>query len=211
MADQPFVVGLTGGIGSGKSSVAALLRERGVSVVDADQVARQVVEPGQPALAAIAEHFGAQLLLADGGLDRAALRQIIFTDPAAKQWLEQLTHPLIGTELSRQLAAAPPPYAVLESPLLLETEQHQRCDVIVVVDVTPAQQLARAAQRDGNSEAQIQRIIDAQLPRPARLARADYVVDNSASPAALAGQVEQLHQSLCAASAQTYKESRENP
>lgn len=211
MADQPFIVGLTGGIGSGKSSVAALLRERGVSVVDADQVARQVVQPGQPALAAIADHFGAQLLLADGGLDRAALRQIIFTDSDAKKWLEQLTHPLIGAELSRQLASAPPPYAVLESPLLLETDQHQRCAAIVVVDVTPAQQLTRAAHRDGNSEAQIQRIIDSQLPRPARLARADYIVDNSASPAALADQVELLHQRLCAAaSAQQNREKREN-
>lgn len=202
MANQPMVVGLTGGIGSGKSSVAALLREHGIHVIDADQVARQVVEPGQPALAAIADRFGAALLMADGALNRAALREIIFTDPVAKRWLEQLTHPLIGAELSRQLGAAPPPYTVLESPLLLETEQHQRCDVIVVVDVTPAQQLARAAQRDANSTEQIQRIIDAQLPRSERLARADHTVDNSGSPAALPEQVKQLHRALCAAASQ---------
>lgn len=208
MDRTPFIVGLTGGIGSGKSTVAEQLRNYGITVVDADQVARQVVAVGQPALDAIADHFGPELLLDNGALNRAALRDIIFQQPAAKQWLEQLTHPLIGAELSRQLAAAAPPYCVLESPLLLETDQHQRCHLVVVVDSDPHQQLARAALRDGNSRAQIQRIIDAQLPRSERLARADLVVDNSAGAAELALRVEQLHQQLSARSRAAKQENR---
>lgn len=199
MVKKPLLVGLTGGIGSGKSSVARQLRGYGICVIDADQVARQVVAPGEPALIAIAEHFGNHLIATDGNLDRAALREIIFRDAAAKTWLEQLTHPLIGQELKRQLALANSDYAVLESPLLLESQQHQLCQLIVVVDVTEQQQLQRAAQRDGNSSEQIQRIIDAQLPRDKRLERADYVIDNSASEAVRETAVEQLHRELSAA------------
>lgn len=197
MAKHTPIVGLTGGIGSGKSSVAKQLRSYGVTVVDADQVARQIVAPGQPALTAIADYFGQQLLLENGSLNRPALREIIFRDSAAKQWLEALTHPLIGAELNRQLSAAAPPYAVLESPLLLESDQHQRCDLIVVVDVSPRQQCDRAGLRDGNSPEQIQRIIDAQLPRQKRLERADIVLDNSGTTEQLKLRVAQLHQQLC--------------
>lgn len=207
VAKKTPIIGLTGGIGSGKSSVAEQLRSYAVTVVDADQVARQIVAPGQPALAAISDHFGSQLLLEDGSLNRPALRDIIFRDKAAKQWLEALTHPLIGDQLSLQLSAAAPPYAVLESPLLLESDQHQRCDLIVVVDVSEAQQRDRAGLRDGNSAAQIQRIIDAQLPRLQRLERADIVIDNSGSAAQLRQRVAQLHQQLCQYSNASFAEN----
>ena len=199
MDRNPLLVGLTGGIGSGKSSVAKQLRGYGICVIDADQVARQVVAPGEPALIAIAEHFGNHLICADGRLDRAALREIVFRDNIAKVWLEQLTHPLISQELKRQLALASSDYAVLESPLLLESQQYKLCQLIVVVDLTEQQQLQRAAQRDSNSSEQIQRIIDAQLPRDKRLERADYVIDNSGSEAARLIAVEELHRKLSAA------------
>ena len=199
MDRNPLLVGLTGGIGSGKSSVAKQLRGYGICVIDADQVARQVVAPGEPALIAIAEHFGNHLICADGSLDRAALREIVFRDNMAKVWLEQLTHPLIGQELKRQLALASSDYAVLESPLLLESQQYKLCQLIIVVDLTEQQQLQRAAQRDSNSSEQIQRIIDAQLPRDKRLERADYVIDNSGSEAVRRTAVEELHRKLSAA------------
>ncbi|MFW2421930.1 MAG: dephospho-CoA kinase [Porticoccaceae bacterium] len=199
MDRNPLLVGLTGGIGSGKSSVAKQLRGYGICVIDADQVARQVVAPGEPALIAIAEHFGNHLICADGSLDRAALREIVFRDNIAKVWLEQLTHPLISQELKRQLALASSDYAVLESPLLLESQQYKLCQLIVVVDLTEQQQLQRAAQRDNNSSEQIQRIIDAQLPRDKRLERADYVIDNSGSEAVRRTAVEELHRKLSAA------------
>src|SRR5690554_3474537 len=123
-----FIVGLTGGIGCGKSVVAERFQHLGITVVNADIASRKVVEPGMPALSAIARHFGGDILLADGNLDRAALRARIFADPAAKLWLEQLLHPLIGEWIQRQLAVASGPYVILESPLLLETSQHRRVD-----------------------------------------------------------------------------------
>jgi len=191
--DTLFIIGLTGGIGSGKSAVARCFEQLGIVVVNADVASRKVVEPGMPALAAIAGHFGADILLADGQLDRAALRQRIFSDPAAKTWLEQLLHPLIGAWIWQQLKAAPGPYAVLESPLLLETTQHQRVDRVLVVDVPEAVQIARATARDSNSEAQIRAIMASQMPRAERLARADDVVDNSGNLEQLQQQVDILH------------------
>ena len=188
-----FVVGLTGGIGSGKSAVARCFERLGITVINADIASRKVVEPGMPALAAIAERFGDTILLPDGQLDRAALRQRIFTDPAAKTWLEQLLHPLIRIWIQDQLAAAPGPYVVLESPLLLETSQHQRMSRVLVVDVPEAVQIARATARDANSEEQIRAIMASQMPRAERLARADDVVDNSGSLGQLQQQIDVLH------------------
>lgn len=192
-SDSRFIVGLTGGIGSGKSAVARCFEQLGIVVVDADIAARKVVEPGTPALAAITEHFGADMLLSDGQLDRAALRQRIFSDGAAKTWLEQLLHPLISTWIWQQLEAASSPYAVLESPLLLETTQHQRVNRVLVVDVPEAVQIARATARDSNSEDQIRAIMANQMPRAERLARADDVIDNSGSLEQLQQQVAILH------------------
>lgn len=188
-----YIVGLTGGIGSGKSAVAARFRALGIRVVDADQAARAVVEPGTPALAAIAEHFGAGVIQADGTLDRAALRRLVFDDAAERRWLEQLLHPRIGEWLQARLAEAPGPYAILESPLLFEGTQHRMVQRTLLVDVPEEIQVARAAARDGNSPEQIRAIMAAQLSREARRARADDCIDNSGPPEALDAQVAALH------------------
>lgn len=189
-----MIIGITGGIGSGKSAVTDRFAQLGITVVDADLAARVVVEPGRPALLAIAEHFGADILQGDGVLDRAALRRIVFADPAQRQWLEQLTHPLIGEEIRAQLAASRSPYTILSSPLLLESSsQRDLAELVVVVDVPEAVQLARTMDRDANDEAQVRRIMAAQLPRDERLALADIVVDNSGSLEALDDIVGELH------------------
>jgi len=188
-----LVVGLTGGIGSGKSAVSRCFERRGITVVDADLVARQVVEPGGAALAAIADHFGSEILQPDGTLDRAALRRRVFADAGERRWLERLTHPLIGQEIQRQLAAAGSPYTILSSPLLLETSQRELVDCVVVVDVPEEVQVARTAARDDNSEEQVRRIMAAQLPRTRRLERADIVIDNAGSLEALEETVAELH------------------
>ena len=188
-----LIVGVTGGIGSGKSEVTRRLEARGITVVDADIVARIIVEPGGSALAAIAEHFGPGIIMADGTLDRAGLRQRVFADDGERQWLERLTHALIGQEIQRQLQAADSPYSVLSSPLLLETLQKDLVDLVVVVDVPEAVQLQRASQRDANSEEQIRRIMAAQMPREKRLELADIVIDNSQPLAELDAIVEELH------------------
>ena len=193
-----YIIGLTGGIGSGKSAVAAQFRALGIRVVDADQAARAVVEPGTPALAAIAEHFGAEVIQADGSLDRAALRRRVFDDAGERRWLEQLLHPRIGEWLGTQLRAAPGPYAILESPLLFESSQHRMVRRTLLVDVPEEVQVARAASRDGNSAEQIRAIMAAQMSRAERRARADDCIDNSGPPEALAAQVAALHRTYVA-------------
>ncbi|MBM70309.1 MAG: dephospho-CoA kinase [Haliea sp.] len=189
-----LIIGITGGIGSGKTAVTDRFARQGITVVDADLAARIVVEPGTPALAAIARRYGSELLQGDGSLDRAALRRIVFADPAERKWLEQLTHPLIGEEIQRQLAASRSPYTLLSSPLLLESAtQRDLATLVVVVDVPEAMQLARTVQRDNNDEDQVKRIMAAQLPRQQRLAGADIVIDNSGSLEALDAVVAELH------------------
>lgn len=190
--------GLTGGIGSGKSAAADCFAALGVPVLDADQVARDLVQPGEPALARIAEHFGKQLLQPDGQLDRTQLRRIIFAQPDEKQWLEALLHPLIRQRIVTWLDAAEAPYVLLVSPLLLESGQDQLVEGIIVVDVDEQTQLARASQRDGVDPEQIRRIIHSQMPRRQRLAHADRVLDNRGDLAALEKQVQQLHRQLLA-------------
>ena len=165
----------------------------GITVVDADLAARLVVEPGRPALAAIAARFGEDILLPDGALDRAALRQKVFADEQERLWLEQLTHPLIGQEILQQLQAATSPYAILASPLLLETSQKELVDLVVVVDVPEEVQLSRTMARDSNDEAQVRRIMAAQISREKRLEGADIVIDNSGSLEELDEVVEELH------------------
>ncbi|MEQ9394997.1 dephospho-CoA kinase [Haliea sp.] len=189
-----LIIGITGGIGSGKSAVTDRFAQRNITVVDADQAARVVVEPGRPALEAIVAHFGGDILQANGSLDRAALRGIVFADPAQRQWLEQLTHPLIGEEIRTQLAASRSPYTILSSPLLLESSsQRELAELVVVVDVPEEVQLARTMDRDANDEALVRRIMAAQLPREERLALADIVVDNSGPLEALDDIVAELH------------------
>lgn len=188
-----MIVGITGGIGSGKSAVTDRFEALGVTVVDADLAARVIVEPGRPALDAIADHFGEHLLLADGNLDRAALRKLVFADEEQRKWLEQLTHPLIGQEILDQLAASTSPYTLLSSPLLLETSQKDLADLLVVVDVPEEVQLERTMARDDNDEAQVRRIMAAQMAREERLSRADIVIDNCRSLDALDDVVAELH------------------
>ena len=196
-----FVVGITGGIGSGKSAVTDHLETLGITVVDADKVARVVVEPGTSGLAAIAEHFGADILLADGGLDRAALRKIVFDNPDERKVLEGITHPRIRDEITRQLSEASSPYVVLSSPLLLESGQNTFADYVVVVDVPEEVQLRRTMARDDNSEALVKQIMAAQLDRQTRLSRADTSITNDASLTELYERVETLHEDLLARAA----------
>ncbi len=194
--NKPFCVGITGGIGSGKTALTDRLAARGITIVDADLTARAVVEKGQPALETIAEHFGPDMLLDDGSLDRATLRKVVFADPAERAWLEGLTHPLIGARIQGDLEAADSPYVVLSSPLLLEGKQKDLVDYIVVVDVPEATQLARTTRRDNNSEALVRSIMAAQLAREDRLNQADWVVDNSGDLADLDRAAADLHDQL---------------
>lgn len=188
-----YIVGLTGGIGSGKTAVSDCFSALGITVVDADVCARIVVEPGKPALQSIIEHFGTQVLGSDGALDRARLRQIIFADELARKWLETLLHPLIFEEMWAQLQSAESPYAILVSPLLVEAGQSILCQRILVVDVPEEIQLQRAVARDTNSAAQIKAIMAAQTNREKRVAAADDVLLNDGDLASLSQAVKKLH------------------
>ena len=194
-------VGITGGIGSGKSALTQRLETYGITVVDADIVARIVVEPGQPALAEIAERFGDNILQADGGLNRPALRKIVFEDSQARLDLERITHPRIRDEIARQLSEATSPYVVLSSPLLLESGQNQFAAFVVVVDVPEAVQLERTMARDNNDATLVKQIMAAQLRRTDRIARADKVVDNSGTLNDLHAAADALHAQLLALTA----------
>lgn len=194
MMQTPWLVGLTGGIGSGKSAAAACFAVHGIHVVDADDAARWVVEPGQPGLEGLIERFGSGILQPDGCLDRAALRQQIFSDPQQRLWVEQLLHPLIRQAIADNLAGARSDYALLVSPLLIERGQYRQVRRVLVVDVPEALQLQRVLQRDGGSEAQARAILQAQLSRDERLRYADDVIDNTGSLQALEARVLQLHQ-----------------
>lgn len=191
-------VGITGGIGSGKTALTDWLAKKGIVVVDADLASRVIVAPGQPALAEIAETFGAEFIQADGELDRAALRALVFTDDSKRQQLEAITHPRIREELARQMNAADSAYVVLSSPLLLESGQSAMVDLSVVVDVPEDTQIERTMARDDNSQALVEGIMAAQLDRDTRIARADIVIDNSGTLDALYERGEVLHQTLLA-------------
>jgi|SRR5690554_3200066 len=193
MSDRKLIIGLTGGIGSGKSAAAAIFAEAGVTVVDDDVLARQVVEPGTPALQQIASHFGPQILQADGWLDRAALRRTIFSDPVSKRWLEGLLHPLIRRLRSEALQGATSPYAVLVSPLLLESGSNPLVDRVLVIDVPEQLQIARTVARDQSSSKQISAIMATQLSRSERLAFADDVIVNDGDLTQLRDAVLTLH------------------
>ena len=173
-------MGLTGGIGSGKSTVASVFKRLGVKVVDADQASRAVVEPESETLKTIIDHFKGETLLVDGQLNRSALRDIIFNNPEHKAWLEGLLHPLINGWISQQLEQpTTSPYVILESPLLFETNQYKMINTSLLVDVSPEQQIARASQRDRVNKSQIQAIIDTQMSREQKVELADFIFDNS--------------------------------
>ena len=173
-----YVVAITGGIGSGKTTVANQFAALGIEVVDADLIAREVVAPGTPALAAIVNHFGAEMLTEQGLLDRRALRERIFSDPAAKFWLNALLHPIIRSEMLRQCAAVSSPYCLLVVPLLVENRLTELADRVLVIDVDEATQIERTCRRDGVSREQAQAILASQANRSERLAMADDVLDN---------------------------------
>ena len=173
-----YVVAITGGIGSGKTTIANQFAALGIEVVDADLIAREVVAPGTPALAAIVNHFGAEMLTEQGLLDRRALRERIFSDPAAKFWLNALLHPIIRSEMLRQCAAVSSPYCLLVVPLLVENRLTELADRVLVIDVDEATQIERTCRRDGVSREQAQAILASQANRSERLAMADDVLDN---------------------------------
>ena len=191
--DNVARIALTGGIASGKSTVAKLFQALGARLVDTDQVAREVVAPGTPALAAIAQRFGADIIDGLGQLDRARLRRIVFDDAIARRDLEAIMHPAIRTETLRQCREAGGPYQLVAIPLLVETDGAADYDRVLLVDVSPATQLARLMPRDGMTHAEATRMIAAQATREARRAAAHDIIDNNGDVAALAPQVEALH------------------
>ena len=192
-----YIVGLTGGIGSGKSTIANLFALLDVPIIDADVVAREVVQKGSPLLIKIVEHFGQHILDKQGNLDRTALRQIVFHSEQETKWLNQLLHPAIRAEMLRQLEAVSAPYVLWVVPLLIENKLSEFCDRVLVVDVLPDIQLERAIKRDESKAETIQNIIAAQVDRQTRLNYADDVIENNLpleeNAINLAHQVAKLH------------------
>jgi dephospho-CoA kinase len=188
-----YTVGLTGGIASGKSTVADLFQALGVPVIDADLIARELVEPGRPALAEIAAAFGTDILTARGALDRPRLRELVFADPKRRRRLEAILHPRVRVEMEARRAALVTPYCILSVPLLLESGQHDMVQRILVVDAPRAVQIRRIQARNGLSRAQAEAIIDAQLSRAERLGAADDTILNTGSLDDLKRRVRELH------------------
>jgi dephospho-CoA kinase len=198
-----YVVAITGGIGSGKTTIANQFAALGIEVVDADLIAREVVAPGTPALAAIVNHFGTEMLTEQGLLDRRALRERIFSDPAAKSWLNALLHPIIRSEMLRQCAAVSSPYCLLVVPLLVENRLTGLADRVLVIDVDEATQIERTCRRDGVSREQAQAILASQASRSERLAMADDVLDNqSGTTETIRARILALHETYLAFASQ---------
>ena len=189
----PFTVGLTGGIGSGKSTIARLFSQLGAEVVDADRIARELVAAGSPALEEIAAHFGPQILTAGGELDRAALRDRVFRDPRQKQWLEEALHPRVREEIRRRLTASRADYVILEVPLLLESGHYDFVNRVLVVDVPEDIQVERTARRDAAPPESVRRIMAAQMGRGERLGHADDVLNNTLPLEQVKEEVKRLH------------------
>ena len=189
-----MIIGLTGGIGSGKTAVSDIFEELGIGIVDADLASRVVVEKGRPSLEEIAKHFGQGILTEAGELDRAKLREIIFNSDEEKNWLESLLHPVIAKQIQEELKASSSPYTILVSPLLLETNQKDFCNKVLVVDVPVETQIERTLKRDDVSLDQVQSIIKAQISRDKRLELADEVIVNDKNLEDLQLAVSKLHQ-----------------
>lgn len=201
-----ILVGLTGGIACGKSTVSAMLAERGAIVVDADRVSRAVVEPGSPGLAAVIEAFGPEYRAADGSLKRAALGRLVFQDPSARQRLNAILHPRMATVTAERIAAAlasAPPMVVYDAALLIEMGQADRFRPLVVVQVTPETQMQRLRARDGLTEAEARARIASQMPVAEKVAQADHVIDNGGSRAETQAQVDALFAQLTGAGEQS--------
>jgi dephospho-CoA kinase len=190
---HPLVVGLTGGIGSGKSTVSAIFESLGVPVIDADLLAHQLVEPGQAALDEIREIFGERCITAGGHLDRTFIRQRVFSNSDEKQKLESILHPRIRNRIVAWIAGLESPYCIVVIPLLLETGQTDLVDRVLVVDTPENEQLTRVAARDGLSHNAVLAIMDSQADRETRLAAADDIIENSSDIASLESRVRNLH------------------
>lgn len=189
-----FVVGLTGGIGSGKTTVANLFAAEGITLVDADIVARDVVAPGSNGLKAIVAHFGVDILTPEGSLDRAKLRQRIFSHDAERKWLNQLLHPMIRQEMQKQVENATSPYVIMVVPLLFENGLDRLVNRTLVVDIPPDLQISRTVKRDNVDASQVNNIINSQCSRSEKLARADDIIDNQGEISTLKREVLALHQ-----------------
>jgi dephospho-CoA kinase len=189
-----LVIGLTGGIGSGKSTVAELFQEQGIEIIDADLISRELVEPGQPALSAIVEHFGDNIIDQHGLLKRSVLRELVFNDKNERDWLEQLLHPLIAERLQYLITHCKTAYCILMSPLLMETGQKDMVDRILVIDVSRETQIERTVKRDISSRETIEAIVESQIDRDKRLELADDVLNNDKEIELLTDEVKNLHQ-----------------
>lgn len=192
----PFIIGLTGGIATGKSTVSKLFADKGITIVDADLIARDMVKPHSVALAKIVEKYGKKILLDDHSLNRSALREIVFSDSSAKDWLNNLLHPLIRQEILKQLNEATSVYVILDAPLLFENGLDKLCQQTVLVDISEQLQLERACLRDGVNVKQIKNIIKSQMSSLEKKQKADHVIDNSGSVKQSQDQVDDLHKYL---------------
>ncbi len=191
---QKLVVGLTGGIGSGKSTVSALFAKLGADIIDTDLIARDLVKPGTACLEKIMEHFGKSCVDKEGKLRRDVLRKKIFSNPAEKQWLENLLHPLIREQMRNRIQVSEAPYIIAVIPLLFETGPNDMLRQILVVDTDTQSQIQRVVARDTISEQQAQQIINSQVSRETRLQGADNVIDNTGGEDKLKAQVQKLHE-----------------
>jgi len=193
---QKLIIGLTGGIGSGKTAVSDRFKAFGIHIVDADIAARTVVEPNKAAWHDIKDFFGPEILLADQTLNRAWLRQQVFADSEKRKALETFTHPRIRDEIIRDLASSTSAYTILVSPLLIESGQFKLVEKVIIIDVPEAVQIERTCSRDNNDIEQVKRIISAQLPRQQRLSHGDWIIDNNEPLETLTSRIESLHQEL---------------
>jgi len=194
--ERPIIVGLTGGIGSGISLASDTLQSFGIDIIDADVIAREVVAPGSEGLERIQEKYGPDILTSKGTLDRAKLREIVFADPNETEWLNNLLHPMIRSEMLHQVAIATSPYCILAVPLLFENKLDALCDLTLVIDVSEEQQLVRASQRDDVDIANIKRIMAQQLAARERNKKADIIVDNNGTKTQTIKQIKQFHEEM---------------
>lgn len=193
---KKLIIGLTGGIGSGKTAVSDRFKALGIHIVDADIAARTIVKPNKAAWHDIKDFFGPEVLLADQTLNRAWLRQQVFADSEKRKTLETFTHPRIRDEIIRDLASSTSAYTILVSPLLIESGQFKLVEKVIIIDVPEAVQIERTCSRDNNDIEQVKRIISAQLPREQRLTHGDWIIDNSEPLETLTSRIESLHQEL---------------
>lgn len=188
------VIALTGGIGSGKSTIASLFAERGVPIIDADIIARELTQPKTSVFSAIIEHFGKSVVLKDGSLNRTQLRELVFANLAERRWLENLLHPLIRKQIEESIKKITAPYCIVVIPLLFENQPYFFINRILVIDTSEKNQMERVAARDHSDPALVKKILQSQVSREVRLAGADDVIVNNGNLAELAGQVDRFHQ-----------------